>query len=87
MPDSTTSKVDSIRARVIKGLAEASRKTIEIRDDTHILRDLEIDSLAVMNLILALEDEFDISMPLERVAEVVTVKDLVDTTASLVEAA
>lgn len=78
-------QLDRIRARVIRGLAGASTRAIEIRDETHIVRDLEIDSLAVMNLILALEDEFDISMPLERVADVETVNDLVVTVASLVK--
>lgn len=80
-----SNQLDRIRARVIRGLAAASTRVVDIRDDTHIVRDLEIDSLAVMNLILALEDEFDISMPLERVADVETVNDLVVTVASLVK--
>jgi len=80
-----SNQLDRIRARVIRGLAAASTRAVDIRDDTHIVRDLEIDSLAVMNLILALEDEFDISMPLERVADVETVNDLVVTVASLVK--
>lgn len=80
-----SNQLDRIRARVIRGLAEVTTQQVEITDDTHILRDLEIDSLAVMNLILALEEEFDISMPLERVADVETVNDLVVTVASLIE--
>lgn len=74
-----------IYACVVAELAKATKKPVEVTDDTHIVRDLEIDSLAVMNLTLALEDEFDISMPLERVADVETVRDLVETVAQLVE--
>lgn len=85
-PMSVSNRLDHIRARVVDGLAAASQwQAADIADDTHILRDLELDSLAVMNLILALEEEFDISMPLERVADVVTVQDLVDTIASLTQ--
>lgn len=77
-------ELDQIRPRVIRGLANATKLEVVITDDTRIVRDLDIDSLAVMNLILLLEDEFDISMPLERVAEIETVKDLVDTVGALV---
>ncbi|HEU0197880.1 MAG TPA: acyl carrier protein [Nevskiaceae bacterium] len=72
-----------IRTRVIEGLTRVATKPAAITGETHIVRDLEIDSLAVMNLILVLEDEFDISMPLDRVADIVTVDDLVSTVASL----
>jgi Phosphopantetheine attachment site. len=71
-----TTELDLIRERVVAGLAQVSPTKTEISGSTHILRDLEIDSLAVMNFILVLEEEFDISMPLERVAEVETVDDL-----------
>ncbi len=40
-------------------------------------------SLAVMNFIMALEDEYDISMPLDRIAEVDTVGDLARTIEAL----
>ena len=60
------------------GLA-ASRvlgRTVEVTDATHIGRDLAVDSLALMNIILELEDHFDISIPLDRLASVETAGDL-----------
>ena len=60
------------------GLA-ASRvlgRVVEVTDDTHIGRDLAVDSLALMNIILELEDHFDISIPLDRLASVETAGDL-----------
>lgn len=60
------------------GLA-ASRvlgRVVEVTDNTHIGRDLAVDSLALMNIILELEDHFDISIPLDRLASVETAGDL-----------
>lgn len=47
--------------------------------DTDIVRDLNLDSLAVMDLVMELEDRFDLSIPLNDVAEVKTVRDLTET--------
>ena len=41
------------------------------------MRDLNLDSLAVMDFMLTLEDRFDIVISLEKVAEVETLDDLV----------
>ena len=57
-------------------MSQTVGKRIEISDDTNIARDLGLDSLAIMNFIMALEDEYDISIPLDRVAQVETVGDL-----------
>ncbi|MDO8411744.1 MAG: acyl carrier protein [Phenylobacterium sp.] len=41
-----------------------------------ISRDLAVDSLALMNIVMELEDRFDISIPIDRLSEVQTVGDL-----------
>ncbi|KAA5604059.1 acyl carrier protein [Roseospira marina] len=51
--------------------------------ETNIARDLGLDSLAVMNLVMQLEDRFDVSMPMDRLAEVQTIDDLAVTIADL----
>ena len=51
-------------------------RAVEVTDETHIGRDLQVDSLALMNIIMELEDAFDISIPLDRLASVETVGDL-----------
>ncbi|RAK52785.1 acyl carrier protein [Phenylobacterium deserti] len=43
---------------------------------TDIARDLAVDSLALMNIVMELEDKFDLSIPLDRMALVQTVGDL-----------
>ncbi|PHS28221.1 MAG: acyl carrier protein [Robiginitomaculum sp.] len=47
-----------------------------IGPETNITRDLGLDSLAIMDFIFDLEDSFDISIPMERIAEVQTLADL-----------
>ena len=47
-----------------------------MRAESHIGRDLAVDSLALMNIIMEREDTFDISIPLDRLASVETAGDL-----------
>lgn len=47
-----------------------------ITAETDIARDLELDSLAVMDLMMQLEERFDISIPLNLVPEIQKVADL-----------
>jgi acyl carrier protein len=73
-----------VRGQIVEGLRDALTQPAEIRGDTSIVQDLGLDSVAVMDVILAIEDRFDISMPLDKVAEIVTVDDLVRTVETLV---
>ena len=67
----------SVRDGIAAALSQTVGRKVEISDETNIARDLGLDSLAIMNFIMALEDEYDISIPLDRVAQVETVGDLV----------
>ncbi len=42
-----------------------------------IMSDLEVDSVAVFDLIMELEDHYDISIPMEMVTDIKTVGELV----------
>lgn len=68
-----------VRSRISAALQEVVGRPVVVSDKTDIVNDLGLDSLAVMNFVMALEDEYDISMPLDRMAEVQTVGDLVRT--------
>jgi len=57
-------------------LASCTKGSVEIGEDTDLLSDLNLDSLQVMNLLLQIEDHFDISIPVSILAGVKTVKDL-----------
>ncbi len=49
-----------------------------ITAETDLTKDLNLDSLAVMDLMMALEEKFDVSIPLNVVPELRTVADLAD---------
>jgi acyl carrier protein len=50
-----------------------------ITGDTVIAKDLTIDSLAIMDMVMELEDRFDVSIPMSIIAEIHTVDQLADT--------
>lgn len=57
---------------------------IELTKDTDIATDLEIDSVAILDLIMELEDSYDISFPMNLMSELRTVGDLVESVHKLV---
>jgi acyl carrier protein len=69
-------QVDNIEAEIIQVVAARIPAGIQVSAQTRIARDLGLDSVAVMDFVMDIEDHFDISIPLDRVAEVETVGDL-----------
>ena len=49
-----------------------------IQTDTHLMKDLEADSLDAVEIIMAIEDEFDIEIPDEDAEKFQTVSDLLN---------
>lgn len=64
------------QAEIIDGLRQLLKKQVPLDASTNIVRDLQLDSLAVMDFIMSLEDRFEIVIPLDRVAEVETLGEL-----------
>jgi acyl carrier protein len=56
---------------------EVLGRPVKITDSTDIVEDLGMDSLGVMNFVMAIEDFYDISIPLDRIAQIQTVGDLI----------
>jgi len=67
---------ESIVQEIFRMLAPHNKSGISIQRRTDIMKDLDVDSLAVMNFIMNLEDHFDVSIPLNAMAEIRTVEDL-----------
>ena len=57
-------------------LSQLTQGRIAITEDTDLLGDLALDSLQVMNLLLEIEDKFDLSIPVNILPDVKTVGDL-----------
>ncbi len=70
------SHVDNVEAEIIKVVAARIPAGVQVSAQTRIARDLGLDSVAVMDFVMDIEDHFDISIPLDRIAEVETVDDL-----------
>jgi acyl carrier protein len=75
-------KVDSpqkdIREDISSIFEQVLGHPVRINDRTDIVEDLGMDSLGVMNFVMAIEDFYDISIPLDRIAQIQTVGDLID---------
>jgi len=50
--------------------------SIELNKLTDLTTDLHIDSVAIMDLLMAVEDTYDISIPINRVSDTRTIEDL-----------
>lgn len=74
-----TAEHDEVVGEIISALGPTVQAPVTITTDTNITRDLGLDSLAVMDFVMVLEDKFDVSIPLERIAEVETIGDLAKT--------
>lgn len=55
---------DEIFRQVVELIAPFNKKGVAITRDTSFSADLDLDSLAVMDLLAAIEDHFDITVPL-----------------------
>lgn len=74
-----TTDINDVVETIIAALGPTLQTPVTITTETSITRDLGLDSLAVMDFVMVLEDKFDVSIPLERIAEVETIGDLART--------
>lgn len=74
---------NDIADAIIEMIATLPQATPGVTRETNIVRDLGLDSLAVMNFVMALEDRFDVSIPMDKLVGIETVGDLADTVATL----
>jgi acyl carrier protein len=68
---------ETILSRVNELLAPFLEEGTALREDSDFVADLNFDSLKVMKLVEQVEDEYDISIPLNILPDVQTVKDFV----------
>jgi len=67
---------DELTEHIIASLRGLVAPEIDIQPQSSIMGDLGLDSLTVMNFVMTLEDSLDVSLPMDRIAEVETVADL-----------
>jgi acyl carrier protein len=75
MTENVTTEYREILAEICTELAPLANRA-DVGEHTDLLGDLALDSLQVMNLLLEIEDRFDISIPVSILPDVKTVRDL-----------
>lgn len=67
---------NDILSRLCFHLKQFASPDVTIAPETDLINQLAIDSVKLLNLVMEIEDEFDISVPLNALADVQTVHDL-----------
>ncbi len=67
--------LDDIKAVVVEQLGVNAD---EVKEDSKFVEDLGADSLDVVELVMALEEKFDIEIPDDEAEKIRTVKDVVN---------
>lgn len=71
--------------KVCELLAQYNPENRPITMQSGIVSDLEVDSVAVFDLVMGLEDHFDVSIPMEMVSDIKTIGELVNAIKQLTE--
>ena len=66
--------IDDVKEVVVEQLSISAD---DLKDDAKFVEDLGADSLDVVELVMALEEKFDIEIPDEEAEKIQTVKDIV----------
>ena len=72
MGTTAASVTDLTTVEIARAARHVLGRPVSVTADTDIARDLNVDSLAMMNIVMELEDAFDVSIPLDRLAPVRT---------------
>jgi acyl carrier protein len=59
---------------------------VKLTRDTDIIADLEIDSVSLLDVVMDIEDNYDISIPVNTISEIKTIGELVDAIHSIKKA-
>lgn len=71
-----TNNASDIEAQIVELLARRVPAGVNLSAETQIVGGLGLDSVAILDFIMDIEDRFDISIPLDRIAEVQTLGEL-----------
>ena len=71
-----TNNPTNIEAQIVELLARRVPAGTHVSAQTQIVGGLGLDSVAILDFIMDVEDRFDLSIPLDRVAEVQTIAEL-----------
>lgn len=70
---------DDVSQTIAATLQPSFKGSGSIANDTNLMQDFSLDSVGVMDLVMELEERFDVSIPLNLLPEIQTVGDLAST--------
>lgn len=68
--------LESVEGDIIRLLSEKVDSDLTLTADTNIVADTGLASVDVMDFVFEIEDEFGITVPLDRISDVKTVREL-----------
>ncbi|SFE99416.1 acyl carrier protein [Nitrosomonas sp. Nm166] len=74
----TESNYDEIMQLLCDRLSSLTNSGTQITPETNLISQLSIDSIKLLNLIMEIEDTFDVSVPINALTDVQTVRELAD---------
>jgi acyl carrier protein len=69
---------DLVFHKISSLLGPLNEKGVKLTRDTDIIADLEIDSVSLLDVVMDIEDNYDISIPVNTISEIKTIGELVD---------
>jgi len=69
---------DLVFRRICTLLEPLNKSGVKLTRDTDLVAGLEVDSVAVLDLVMDVEDYYDISIPVSTISETKTIGQLVD---------
>ncbi|MCA8889048.1 MAG: hypothetical protein KDA46_09475 [Parvularculaceae bacterium] len=69
---------DLVFRRICSLLEPLNHKGVKLTRETDLVADLEVDSVSVLDVVMDIEDNYDISIPVNTISETKTIGQLVD---------
>ncbi|MBI1364636.1 MAG: acyl carrier protein [Alphaproteobacteria bacterium] len=69
---------DLVFHKICSLLEPLNHKGAKLTRDTDLIADLEVDSVSVLDIVMDIEDNYDISIPVNTISETRTIGELVD---------
>ena len=69
---------DLVFRKICSLLEPLNHKDVRLTRDTDLIADLEIDSVSVLDIVMDIEDSYDLSIPVNTISETRTIGELVD---------
>ena len=69
---------DLVFHKICTLLEPLNHKGVKLTRDTDLIADLEVDSVSVLDIVMDIEDNYDLSIPVNTISETRTIGELVD---------